>query len=1556
MLYNKYGYQDEPVLCFQRSLLNDLFFCFKQRSPPPPRLFRRVVHLLTGLVCLFALLTLMPDNAQAQTRTLSGTVTLEAVVNSVQPINFEFTSTTNASNFVRTVTLDASGHFTLTGLPADTYSLGVKGYKWLRTTTSLNLLNSDVTNLAVTLQGGDATNDNIIDVGDYALFYNAYDTVYDPADPLNGYDIRADFNCDGVIDLEDYSYFSRNGGDSGSIYALSLSFTTSSSSGASNGNVTLSWLPAASSDYCYLYRSNTPAHLGTPYKTSGDTPTLSGGYTDSAVPFGTYYYQVLTVVNGVPKLSNQVKVTLGSSSANPTIGISGNTCLITGYQPTLDSANRTPIYQATLTNGLLTSYIVYDGSGASGSEFFHQEPASNGTPYYPLRFADTDEIPFRNLFDTIDTSRFPTDSTTGTYHKLLSGGGPTANPFELSYKFEESYQNSNGVISMNVISTKVKYNATPTGLTVTFQQNVPITFERSHAAMSLAMRIGCGVDSSYNRLEHVLAAQPKKEEPKLTFRLPGSGVIHNLPLPAASGIEIGGVPDLRYYLDNGAALDVQNINTSDFELDNYNHQSLGYLHSGSGPSPFTRWGREYDRYAYGILTFNAVTSVNVTVSQTVNPPLPFHLVSGAGALSGVLANYTPPTGAGQGIFAKVGDTNADNNGLGFRVLFDARAAAALSRNSAGYVDLEYSITDFWDHAMVVRILPQTGPTFVGTVRVPTNIAANATAPGLHSINPSDPTNPISSYYYYDFNIPLPMSTLPIAFSSTGWFHLKAWIDQHDNQAAIPNIADEDDVEFGIYNYKNDAPNNTQNNPAAKPYLWSAGPTAPGFLQVLGLRAERIAADYLPLPPDSTNPGDPYHAFQSENATPNSESNPFLNPLQSPNHTQPDSAAITLIGSFTSRGINYSDVLSVVKTYVNPDMTSFQSPAGGTSYYYPNAFTAWAITNEPDISDPKSWVEQQLYPGWRGVNDGYKNSSGNTVGTPIVLGPNLLALEIPPFGPQFEYLYGNRLGWMQAMLDAKGSLIFKNPPLPDQTIPYTSGSQFLDGITFHGYTGPYQEYGRSWEEHGIPESIAYLQKLMAQYPDAKKADGTLKDLWITEHGWRWDTEREAPRDQARYIVRCYALAASFGIPQEHNYYYFTMVNGGYFSGDLGGGAVPNRGGMAYRILAEQTQGRTAYKLDTSGNNVNNLLPNARYVHAIAYTAPNNAKDPVIIVWGNDFIDHYQPNRPAFNGYNYTTDEDVTVNFTVPQNNVQVLDIMGCPVNYLQITANTDGTYTYNVPATASPVYVQMSNDSLTYLRTQTGAIGGWAATLAGETNRAAHNNGIASAYDLDSLLRKTAGDETTPFYQQQDPPTHWTEYSGGADVLNDGIWHYDDSKTGGYDHSGNAHTVHDIFTGQNIAYLPWVSRLNFFPKSNVTDATPVYVAGEVDFDSASNPIAHPIDNIVVVCSSNDAGIDGIPSINMKQSGVRDYDIQVLLPDGITWQTVKSVRGNTGEWVLHAHLDTAISAKAVRVIIRDVNNGSWYEDKASIPASNPNKSIPDYNTALRASLYEIEAYGP
>ncbi len=136
---------------------------------------------------------------------ISGTVTLQDCRNSVQPVTFTLQSG-NGTDLVKTVTLDTNGGFRLVNLAAETYTVFVKGRKWLRTRTLISTLDHDEPAFATTLKSGDVNNNNTVDVDDLTLLLNVYNSTR--GDGL--YTDGADLNCDGKVDVDDLTSLLNN--------------------------------------------------------------------------------------------------------------------------------------------------------------------------------------------------------------------------------------------------------------------------------------------------------------------------------------------------------------------------------------------------------------------------------------------------------------------------------------------------------------------------------------------------------------------------------------------------------------------------------------------------------------------------------------------------------------------------------------------------------------------------------------------------------------------------------------------------------------------------------------------------------------------------------------------------------------------------------------------------------------------------------------------------------------------------------------------------------------------------------------------------------------------------------------------------------------------------------------------------------------------------------------------------------------------------------------------------------------------------------------------------
>ena len=150
--------------------------------------------------------------------TVNGSVTLEGCVNANQTVSARFHSVDGALDFTYSAMLTAAagadtGVFTLSNIPAATYTVSVKGEKWLKRNVTVTASNAPAAALSVRLLAGDANNDNLCDATDFGLLVGAYGS--DASIPGSGYDETADFNCDGLVDTSDFGLLVGNYGRQG---------------------------------------------------------------------------------------------------------------------------------------------------------------------------------------------------------------------------------------------------------------------------------------------------------------------------------------------------------------------------------------------------------------------------------------------------------------------------------------------------------------------------------------------------------------------------------------------------------------------------------------------------------------------------------------------------------------------------------------------------------------------------------------------------------------------------------------------------------------------------------------------------------------------------------------------------------------------------------------------------------------------------------------------------------------------------------------------------------------------------------------------------------------------------------------------------------------------------------------------------------------------------------------------------------------------------------------------------------------------------------------------
>ncbi len=150
----------------------------------------------------------------AQFATLNGTVNLQgrpAAPNArwSVPLKVELFASGNNTTPVYSydVTTDQSGNFTISNIPAGTYSIAVKNAQTLRRVIADHVLVEGTNALSIgTLLAGDVTPNNSINLNDLTAIVQALNKI--PGNPL--YNVNADINMDGVINLNDLTLLISN--------------------------------------------------------------------------------------------------------------------------------------------------------------------------------------------------------------------------------------------------------------------------------------------------------------------------------------------------------------------------------------------------------------------------------------------------------------------------------------------------------------------------------------------------------------------------------------------------------------------------------------------------------------------------------------------------------------------------------------------------------------------------------------------------------------------------------------------------------------------------------------------------------------------------------------------------------------------------------------------------------------------------------------------------------------------------------------------------------------------------------------------------------------------------------------------------------------------------------------------------------------------------------------------------------------------------------------------------------------------------------------------------
>ena len=143
--------------------------------------------------------------------TIEGKVRLEAAVNSIQPVTFEFRPQDGGAPIVRTRVLHADGSFSFANVPPLAFRIAVKGHKWLQKVISVDASAGSVSGISVSLPAGDVVEDNSVDSADLSAMADAFFTA--PGDAL--WNENADLNCDGTVEITDLGLLADNFNKSG---------------------------------------------------------------------------------------------------------------------------------------------------------------------------------------------------------------------------------------------------------------------------------------------------------------------------------------------------------------------------------------------------------------------------------------------------------------------------------------------------------------------------------------------------------------------------------------------------------------------------------------------------------------------------------------------------------------------------------------------------------------------------------------------------------------------------------------------------------------------------------------------------------------------------------------------------------------------------------------------------------------------------------------------------------------------------------------------------------------------------------------------------------------------------------------------------------------------------------------------------------------------------------------------------------------------------------------------------------------------------------------------
>jgi uncharacterized repeat protein (TIGR03803 family) len=139
---------------------------------------------------------------------MSGTISLQGCAEPAQTLTFTFRRGV-AQPFTQNVTLASDGSYTLSAVPNGTYTVAIKGPKWLQKDVTGVVVNGGaISGINATLLPGDANGDNVVDINDFSILAAAFGSDAS----MSNWNTNADFNCDGVVDIQDFSLLAANFG------------------------------------------------------------------------------------------------------------------------------------------------------------------------------------------------------------------------------------------------------------------------------------------------------------------------------------------------------------------------------------------------------------------------------------------------------------------------------------------------------------------------------------------------------------------------------------------------------------------------------------------------------------------------------------------------------------------------------------------------------------------------------------------------------------------------------------------------------------------------------------------------------------------------------------------------------------------------------------------------------------------------------------------------------------------------------------------------------------------------------------------------------------------------------------------------------------------------------------------------------------------------------------------------------------------------------------------------------------------------------------------------